>query len=93
MKVYNITDIATPILENKGQVNLPVTLGGVLIPPGECREVPNKFRSEASRYPGALAVDRLPSGYVGGVKVQPKKKAPQRLFTKKVEDPSPRKEG
>ena len=99
MKVYNITDVVTPSLENKGQVNLPVTLGGVLIPPGEYREVPNKFRAEAARYTGALALDRLPPGYVGGVKVQPKKKPVQRLFTKKDrvpekgEDLSPSKDG
>ena len=96
MKVYNVTDVSTPRLEARGQVNLAVTLGGVLIPPGECREVPPKYRAEALRYMGALVVDHLPAEYLKGEKVAPRKKVrePQRVFTKKtkVEEPPPPKE-
>jgi len=67
MRCFNLTDVETPELRQRGLVNVPLAVRSVLIPPGEVREVPDDTlarRAVASYVSiGALSVDVLPPAY------------------------------
>ena len=72
MKAYNITDVSTPQLEQKGLVNTPIKLGDTMILPGTMRDVHARHRAHAvQRFAGAIALDSLPPGYQGRAKPRP----------------------
>ena len=68
MRIYNLTDQATPVLEQHKLVNMPIIVGKYNIAPGEFVEVPagNDLLSRL-KFPltvGAVAVDVLPPDYL-----------------------------
>lgn len=68
MKLFNLTDVATPELKARGWVNLPLVVGPVLIMPGDEIEVANTelIRRDIGYYTrsGALAVGARPPEYL-----------------------------
>lgn len=68
MKLFNLTDMPTPVLEKHGLVRQVLVVRSTVIPPGASAEVENTdaARREAKSYvrAGAMAIDILPSGYV-----------------------------
>ena len=59
MKVFNISDVETPILVERGLANSPIRVGDTIIPPGTSADVHRKHRATAMRFAGALARKRL----------------------------------
>ena len=68
MKLFNITDVSTPQLEQRGLVNMTLALRGALVAPGEMVEVPGDELTvrDAQSYVsiGAMAINDLPPGYI-----------------------------
>ena len=68
MKVYNLTDVSTPVLEQRGLVNQHVAVAGRMVSPGEYVEVEDTAHARANVLQlvqvGALAIDKLPPPYV-----------------------------
>ena len=65
MKVFNLTDVSTRVLLKQHMVNVPFTVGGVTIKPGESGEVKARYRSQCQRLlqMEALAIGAPPGGY------------------------------
>lgn len=67
MKVFNLTDIGTPILKAKGLVGKVLVAGRVMVEPGKMVEVGEDpvTRRDLQYYVecGAMAVDVLPAAY------------------------------
>lgn len=64
MRVFNLTDVTTPVLVSRGLVNAPVRVGGKVIPPGGSSEVSNLSGANAFISLGALAVNECPAEYL-----------------------------
>ena len=64
MRVFNLTDVKTSVLESRGLVDAPVSVGGVSIQPGESAEVSSTAGSGFLVSVGAVAVGELPAAYV-----------------------------
>ena len=68
MKVYNLTDVPTDLLEVRQLVGCPVKVGNTVVMPGTWAEIPDRADalSDVNRYRviGVLAVDVLPEQYV-----------------------------
>lgn len=60
MKVYNLTDVATPALIQRGLVNVKIKVGSEVIDPGQSAEVQDsqEVRSKLSQYEGIGALSR-----------------------------------
>ena len=66
MRVFNITDVATPGLVRCGLVRADVRVaGGRVIRPGEGADVPGRFRAELMPLvaKGLVSLDAPPVGY------------------------------
>lgn len=102
MKVFNISDVKTPFLVERGMFNASIKVGDMVLPPGTSADVHRKYRAEAMRFVGALAFDQLPVGYQGKARPKPKKKVdtvrspelPKKSFERTVVkvDSSPKKD-
>lgn len=66
MKVFNLTDVPTRVLKKQCMVNVPFTVGGVTIKPGQSGEVKARYRSQLQRFllMGAASIGVPPEGYV-----------------------------
>lgn len=68
MKVFNLTDIETPILKSRGLVGVPIAVGSTLIAPGGEAEVGDTemIRRDIVCFtaPGALSVGVRPPAYL-----------------------------
>lgn len=65
MKVFNLTDVATPGLRQRRMFNHTFALGGVSVAPGESAEVPDTAHRQVQEMvlAGMLSVDTLPPWY------------------------------
>lgn len=67
MRIYNMTDVATPKLKQHKLVNQTLSISGLLIAPGESAELRGSVEDHAHvRHVvavGAAAVDDLPKEY------------------------------
>lgn len=64
MKVYNLTDVPTPVLEARGLVDTPISVGGKSVQPGGDVTVASLNADEATFVQcGALAVGEPPASY------------------------------
>ena len=74
MKVFNLTDVSTPLLERHGMLNQTIAVGTELINPGSSAEIGEEphviLGAQHLVSIGALAFSQLPSSYVAA-------KAPQ----------------
>lgn len=74
MKIFNLTDIETPVLAQHGFVNQHFAVGDKMIAPGASAEVDDetfaRTQPELQKLIvlGALSAGALPDGYKGGVK-------------------------
>lgn len=61
MKIYNLTDVQTPALIQRGLVNVKIKVGPEVISPGSWAEVPDsqEVRSKLSQYEGLGALSRV----------------------------------
>jgi hypothetical protein len=68
MKVFNLTDVETPLLAQHGFVRQTFVVRDKLIAPGEHADVQNDYLAERALEHlvpiGAAAVDELPAAYV-----------------------------
>lgn len=68
MRVYNLTDVSTPVLEQRGLVGQHIAALGRLVNPGEFIDIEDSPRSRADlQYllqVGAVSIDALPPPYV-----------------------------
>lgn len=64
MRVYNLTDVPTPVLVSRELVHAPVQVGGVYIQPGDHADVPNPAGARDLLTIGAITIDRLPGWYL-----------------------------
>lgn len=68
MKVYNLTDVSTPVLEQRGLMNQHIAVAGRMAAPGEYVEVEDTPHARANvellLQLGAVALDKLPPPYV-----------------------------
>ncbi len=67
IKVFNLTDVPTPLLEQHKAANVSIAVGRALVGPGEMCETADDpmTRAHLSHFVaiGALAVDSLPARY------------------------------
>lgn len=67
MKVYNLTDISTPVLEQRGLLNQHIAVAGRMVNPGEYVDVEDTPTARANLTIllqfGAVAIDKLPPPY------------------------------
>ncbi len=87
MRVYNLTDVPTQALSAAGLVNVPLNVSGVIIQPGENKEVP-VLGPDADRYIRVTAIhvgDSPPKNYTPNVpqQVQAAPPAPAETAKKK----------
>lgn len=79
MRCFNLTDVKTLGLRARGFVNMPLTVGGVTIKPGQSQETPDtdEARRDAATYVamGALSISRLPQYYLEAKEAQARKNA------------------
>lgn len=68
MKVFNLTDISTPVLEQRGLVEQHIAVGRSMIRPGEFAEVEDTPHTRSKLdflvTVGGVAIDSLPPNYV-----------------------------
>lgn len=68
MKVYNLTDVATSVLEQRGLVAQGIATSGRIVNPGEYVDVEDTVKSRADLeyliQVGAVAIDQMPPPYV-----------------------------
>ena len=70
MKVFNLTDVSTPLLIQRGFINHTFAVGPALLEPGECVDVAPEhiqhIRAGLQRLveAGAIAMGQAPPGYV-----------------------------
>jgi hypothetical protein len=67
MKVFNITDVETPILKQRGLINQTLVVGRVAVKPGESADIQDEphlvAQVEGYEQIGAMARDQLPAEY------------------------------
>lgn len=65
MKVFNLTDVPTPLLERLGLVRVSLRVGEETVPPGGQVDVPDRYQAEISTLVrvGAVAIGSRPAGY------------------------------
>lgn len=49
MRIHNLTDVPTPVLQNAGLVNVPIKTSGVIVQPGAHADVA-RLSSDAERF-------------------------------------------
>jgi hypothetical protein len=68
MRVYNLTDVSTPVLEQRGLLDQHVAVAGRMVAPGEYVDVEDTPTARANiallLQLGAMAIDKLPPPYV-----------------------------
>jgi hypothetical protein len=70
MKVFNLTDVETPALVQRGLMRQTFAVGGTLVTPGDGIEVPLEARAVVAHgiehlvEVGALAIDEPPATYL-----------------------------
>lgn len=64
MRVYNLTDVSTPVLVSRELVRAPVQVGGVMIQPGKFADIPNPAGARDLLSIGAISVDQIPGWYL-----------------------------
>jgi hypothetical protein len=68
VRLFNLTDVETPGLKDRGQINITVSGRGFAVPPGESREVVitegNRQSIQHAVSAGLLSVDNLPASYM-----------------------------
>jgi len=68
VKVYNLTDIKTPVLEQRGLSDQGIAIAGRIVNPGEFVDVEDTPTSRGNLayllQVGAVAIDQLPPPYV-----------------------------
>lgn len=71
MIIWNLTDVATAALEERGLVNHTFSVGRAVLEPGASADVPapNMAAMAPLVQCGALAVGRLPPAYVAAKRV------------------------
>jgi hypothetical protein len=68
--VYNMTDVSTPALKQRGMVGITIAVGPKLLPPGASGAIPDEDLKrllgglQKLVTLGALAVNQLPAAYV-----------------------------
>lgn len=88
MKVFNLTDIPTKVLEQRGLVKKTIVVGRELVNPGESTEIEdtprNRGRLQDLLRFGAVAIDKLPPTYAQAyAKEHPKPVAAQPVLAPK----------
>lgn len=67
MKVFNITDVETPILKQRGLINQTLVVGRVAVAPGESVELQDEphlvAQVEGYEQIGAMTRDQVPEEY------------------------------
>jgi len=89
MRLHNLTDVSTQVLQNTGLVNVPIKTGGVVIKPGESADF-TVIPADASRFLklGALFSGAEPPDSYLKVKTAPAPKEAVAVVDKvKVEAP------
>jgi len=72
VKAYNISDVETPALQQRGLVNAHIRVGDRVLAPGTMHEIHPRYRAMiVQRFQGAIALDALPPGYRGRACPQP----------------------
>ena len=68
MKVYNLTDVETPVLVQRGLVNQHIVVGKCMVNPGEFAEVVDTAHVRGKLgyllTVGAVSIDLVPPNYV-----------------------------
>jgi hypothetical protein len=68
MKVYNLTDVETPALIQRGLVNQHIVVGKRMVNPGEFVEVADTLHTRGKLMylltVGAVSIDQVPPNYV-----------------------------
>jgi hypothetical protein len=81
MKIYNISDVPTPSLENNNLVGHVFAAGKALVAPGDYAEVDKDDAATLAALPGMVslglaAIDQLPASYVVAKDKMQKSKKP-----------------
>jgi hypothetical protein len=94
MKVFNLTDVETPVLKQHGMVNHTFAVGALLLGPGDSGDLPSEkesaLRTELQRLVGlgALSANELPPAYLARKKALEVKAARPPSLPPKLTEPT-----
>jgi hypothetical protein len=70
VRVFNLTDVPTATLQERGLVNTSISIGGKVVPPGGQADVSRLTGADKFISCGAIAVGEVPAAYLAAKQTQ-----------------------